>query len=229
MRTIKPNAFTLVELLVVIAISAILAGLLLPVLGTAQEKGRRVACMSNLRQIGLAMLAYAGDHDNHVPTVDMNAGPSAWYTALTNGYVTSTKIFQCPDDRRSVSNRCSYAIVVGTGNSTPDNNYWIAGSRLTCPWLTNSQVAVVGEIYATNSQLFVTGNAVGLVPFITSPADSATSTYNPPSSKHEKSSALAGNFLFFDGHVEWVQNPENAQKQSEMFPAPPAPSTASCP
>src|SRR2546427_9234901 len=60
--------FTLIEMLVVIAIIGLLAGLLLPALSHAREKGKRIACASNLRQIGIAIFAYAGDNQNHVPT-----------------------------------------------------------------------------------------------------------------------------------------------------------------
>jgi prepilin-type N-terminal cleavage/methylation domain-containing protein/prepilin-type processing-associated H-X9-DG protein len=60
-------AFTLVELLVVIAVVAILAALLLPALASARDKSRQAACVSNLRQIGIALLNYASDNDGHIP------------------------------------------------------------------------------------------------------------------------------------------------------------------
>ena len=60
-------AFTLIELLVVIVILAILAALLLPSLASAREKGWQAACLSNLRQMGLAIHSYASDNDGRIP------------------------------------------------------------------------------------------------------------------------------------------------------------------
>jgi prepilin-type N-terminal cleavage/methylation domain-containing protein len=63
----RRRGFTLVELLVVIAIIAILTALLLPALASARDKGRKTACLSNLRQIGIGLLNYATDCDGKIP------------------------------------------------------------------------------------------------------------------------------------------------------------------
>ncbi|MFA6292249.1 MAG: type II secretion system protein, partial [Victivallales bacterium] len=61
------NGFTIVELLVVIAIIAVLAAMLFPVMGKAKEKAWKSACLGNLRQLGIAVHAYAGSNADYLP------------------------------------------------------------------------------------------------------------------------------------------------------------------
>ncbi|HZP83582.1 MAG TPA: DUF1559 domain-containing protein [Chthonomonadaceae bacterium] len=83
-------AFTLVELLVVIAIIAALAAMLLPIFATARSSARRTACISNLRQLGLALAIYRQDNDDLPPHL------SVLYPSLAS----DARLFVCPNDPR---------------------------------------------------------------------------------------------------------------------------------
>ena len=70
------RGFTLIELLVVIAIIAILAGILFPVFAAARSAARKAACMSNEKQLALALMSYIQDYDERTPRAVNNASGS---------------------------------------------------------------------------------------------------------------------------------------------------------
>ncbi|HEY3333541.1 MAG TPA: DUF1559 domain-containing protein [Capsulimonadaceae bacterium] len=96
------KGFTLIELLVVIAIIAILAAILFPVFAQAREKARATSCVSNQKQIGLALLQYLGDFDETYPdSVTERYSPSTWYT---NGSSSSCHVTGSSPDPSYVDN-----------------------------------------------------------------------------------------------------------------------------
>jgi prepilin-type N-terminal cleavage/methylation domain-containing protein len=108
------NAFTLIELLVVIAIIAVLAAMLLPALAAAREKGKRIACLSNLKQVGYALNLYTDSNENRMPSAitygstpgqPSTAPLTVQYTDQFGGVASAlglgpnTRVFWCPSDR----------------------------------------------------------------------------------------------------------------------------------
>jgi prepilin-type N-terminal cleavage/methylation domain-containing protein/prepilin-type processing-associated H-X9-DG protein len=106
MRNADLRAFTLIELLVVIAIIAVLAGLLLPTLSRAKQQACATACLSHLKQIGVAGVMYADDHDDALPR-SSHEGQS-WVGTL-QPYVGGTNLWRCPRDPNG-TRRYSFAL-----------------------------------------------------------------------------------------------------------------------
>ena len=101
----KPSGFTLIELLVVIAIIAILAAILFPVFAQAREKARQASCLSNEKQIGLAILQYNQDYDEMMPvnllipppTPPATGSQRTTWIAACYPYMKTMQIWRCPN------------------------------------------------------------------------------------------------------------------------------------
>ena len=108
-RNCSAAAFTLIELLMVITIIAILASLLLPAMGTLQQRADSIKCANNLRTVGQAVQLYLGDHSQNFPMINPAVGTPIYpsgtpgttdmLTAFTP-YGVTTSTLQCPSDMR---------------------------------------------------------------------------------------------------------------------------------
>jgi type II secretory pathway pseudopilin PulG len=94
------NSFTLIEMLVVIFIILVLAGLILPAVQKAREKGRQTKCMNNLREFSIAINLYRHDNEDQTPP---------WLSCLYPRYIDNVRVYICPSDWTS-----------GTNGSKPD-------------------------------------------------------------------------------------------------------------
>lgn len=110
-----PKGFTLIELLVVLGVISLLISLLLPALQAARRSARAVACMSNQRQIGMAIQMYVNDSGGWLPLA-YYAGPNDGsnmpyiYThpalLITEGLKPSSGVYRCPEDSNVIEDNC---------------------------------------------------------------------------------------------------------------------------
>ena len=100
----EKRGFTLIELLVVIAIIAILAAILFPVFSRAREQARKSACLSNEKQIGMALMMYIQDWDETFPWWKIKClfgdHNGLYWTEQLMPYLKNTQILLCPSSRR---------------------------------------------------------------------------------------------------------------------------------
>jgi len=150
----KRVAFTLVELLVVIAIIAILAALLLPTMGRAKRAAQATACISNLRQLGIALTLYVDDNNDHLPYCALLPSVNTNLPAITvplMPYLKSPDVFRCPADKTMFQveqtsyewnmylNGCSYNHPEDWSPATSVIVQTIFGGRLNTPLLGDAE------------------------------------------------------------------------------------------
>lgn len=184
------KGFTLIELLVVIAIIAILAAILFPVFAKAREKARQSSCLSNIKQLQLAMAMYAGDFDQRnvcagleTTTAATSTGPYTgngknrwWWFDMVKPYIKNSQIILCPSDGITTNLNCC-----GFPNRSYQPNANMSGA-------TEANVAAPAEtIHLIESKL------------------------NFQASNGDPGSYLSNNFhnggwnvAFADGHAKWL-------------------------
>ncbi|HEX5323504.1 MAG TPA: DUF1559 domain-containing protein [Capsulimonadaceae bacterium] len=125
------SGFTLMEMLIVIAIICVIVGLLFPVFAQTREKGRRDACLSNERQLAMALFQYAEDYDSVLPSGNqgppqspgavITRSPVGWAGQIFS-YVKDRSVFVCPDDLTSTDVSWTWNPACGGAPTIPPLN-----------------------------------------------------------------------------------------------------------
>ena len=195
--------FTLIELLVVIAIIGILASLLLPVLASAKERAKTTQCLSNERQIGLAMKLYADEANGFYPEsggiipwdlIDNQTHKFGWMQQILP-FTENLKVYHCPTDFLS------------------DYSYF-NGAR--AAFLVSSNFASLNSKQILYPAAYVlSGDAPWTGAECTNDADKDDYTFNcvggatnEVPAKEWQSHNKGQNILFDDGHVKWYKGYE---------------------
>ncbi|MCD6359634.1 MAG: DUF1559 domain-containing protein [Armatimonadetes bacterium] len=184
------KGFTLIELLVVIAIIAILAAILFPVFAKAREKARQTSCLSNLKQLGLALHMYAEDYDETIPRHNDDDGSAGWrwhtIFLLLTPYTKNYQILRCPSD-----NGWTAPAPGATGR------WWSYGFNSDCGYSGRSDAAFVDP--AGTVVFFDADEGDGGVE-----EDGDRPYENPTKSAYNRHNN-GMNVMFYDGHTKWLR------------------------
>jgi prepilin-type N-terminal cleavage/methylation domain-containing protein/prepilin-type processing-associated H-X9-DG protein len=186
------RGFTLIELLVVIAIIAILAAILFPVFAKAREKARQSSCLSNVKQLSLAVFQYLQDYDELLPVYYnpfiADASARYWYQVIAP-YMKNTQILTCPSRKNRVVGYGWNIDEMGYGSSTSVGaavSYASIKSPAETIWIAES-----------------TGPGIYPPRWVANPASYLylyTDYYRPEQVHND-----GGNLGFCDGHAKWMQ------------------------
>ncbi|HHX39443.1 MAG TPA: DUF1559 domain-containing protein [Armatimonadetes bacterium] len=192
------HGFTLIELLVVIAIIAILAAILFPVFARARENARKTNCASNLKQLGLAILAYAQDYDEMFPKYTLKNVPTDsndWHEVI-DPYIKNTLLKKCPSLNTNLGYGANWRHII----CYPKEDLW-AGLDVTLAQFQRPADALM----LADSHTGTTGEGTGGCAAIYCPHCYATPPYDyvnyAVSSRHSE----GANCLMLDGHVKWYK------------------------
>ncbi len=201
------KGFTLIELLVVIAIIAILAAILFPVFAKAREKARQTSCLSNLKQIGLGTMMYAGNYDEVLPQGGhwVHVGgvrTMMWWGRAIEPYLKNLQILRCPSSS-STSSGWNYGFVSqttgyngGTGTfNLPDGTR--VGSR-SSPIALAAVTAPAERVLASDATNFY--SVLHYWYRTDSPYPEVGGAYYWIDGRHND----GANCCFMDGHAKWL-------------------------
>ena len=190
------RAFTLIELLVVISIIAILAALMLPALGTAQESSRIAHCSNNLNQIGKGLQMYADANKDRLPLMKTGGGYASWANRIVE-YAGSSNLFVCMSD--PVSHNAGDRTYAANGKTgTSSSSYPFSDKSENTPMRFSDFDNNVGDLILVGERPVDTSGTRG-----TMQDDKSASMENTPGTVHRR--GRAANYLMASMAVRFIE------------------------